>query len=226
MPNKINWSQYNINRFWSKVNYPGNDQDCWEWQAHRDKKGYGKYDGGRASRFAYEFYNGPITNGLLVCHTCDNPPCCNPEHLFLGTTQENTQDKIDKGRQIRGSDIGTAILTEDDVREIMNNILLNKYSSVQDILINYPIAKPTFENIIYKNGWSHIREEFDMLKIKNIISNFKKNKHQKLMSNDVKEIKKKLSEGLSYQELANFYNVDPKTISDIKTGRSWKKVII
>ena len=233
--NKMNYSQDIINRFWSKVNVPDdwkeNDQ-CWKWIGRTDKDLYGNfsiysYKSVRAPRFMWEFYNGSILNELQVLHKCDNPNCVNPNHLFLGTTQDNTQDKINKGRQIKGSKIGTSILTENDVQKMLNNILNNSYLSIHEILNDFPIAKPTFENIIYKNGWKHIKQEFDMIKIREIISSFKKNKKKKLSEKNVREIKKILSEGIiTYQELSNIYNIDTKTISDIKTGRSWSYVTI
>lgn len=92
--------------FWEHVDRRGPD-DCWEWQASCYKNGYGqtsiKYaDGSRsmglAHRAAYELTYGPIFGNLNVCHSCDNPKCCNPRHLFLGTTRDNIDDKIAKGR--------------------------------------------------------------------------------------------------------------------------------
>lgn len=76
--------------------------ECWEWQGAISAKGYGRltYNQKRLSahRVAYELYRGEIPNGFLVCHLCDNPRCCNPHHLWLGTAKENTQDAIAKGR--------------------------------------------------------------------------------------------------------------------------------
>jgi hypothetical protein len=76
---------------------------CWEWQAQRDKDGYGKFErlGGqyRAHRAVYELVYGPIPPGIQVCHRCDNPPCVRPEHLFLGTNVENYWDSRVKGRR-------------------------------------------------------------------------------------------------------------------------------
>lgn len=75
---------------------------CIEWQGHTVKGGYGRfYFNGRtqgAHRAAWLLMLGPIPEGMQVCHHCDNPPCCNPMHLFLGTVKDNAQDKARKGR--------------------------------------------------------------------------------------------------------------------------------
>jgi hypothetical protein len=94
-----------LDRFWSKVDRRGPD-DCWEWTGARAAKGYGRmatHTKGRqaaigAHRFSYLIHFGPIPPGLFACHTCDNPPCVNPAHLWAGTVQENADDMMAKGR--------------------------------------------------------------------------------------------------------------------------------
>jgi len=97
-----------VDRFWGKVDRR-RDDECWPWTASVTRHGYGQimvgaYGTGsrprplRANRVAWELTHGPIPDGLWVLHSCDNPSCCNPSHLFLGTQTENMRDAADKGR--------------------------------------------------------------------------------------------------------------------------------
>lgn len=97
--------------------------DCWIWQRSCIRGGYGSFmlvgkQKRIAHRFAYEMFVGPIPKRQLVLHECDNPPCCNPQHLFLGNHKKNIRDMVKKGRQAQGERHGNARLTEKDVRAI------------------------------------------------------------------------------------------------------------
>ena len=83
-------------RFWEKVEF-GAPDECWLWTAARDRRGYGMFEHHYASRVAYTLTVGD-PGDLDVLHACDNPPCCNPLHLWAGTAQDNIQDAIAKGR--------------------------------------------------------------------------------------------------------------------------------
>lgn len=110
-----------VERFWPKVEKPSGD-GCWVWTGCRVKKGYGIVRLDRSERMAsvhrvsWALHNGPIPDGLLVLHRCDNPPCVNPDHLFLGTHTDNMKDMVRKGRQSKK-------LTPDQARTVYRRAL-------------------------------------------------------------------------------------------------------
>lgn len=149
-------------RFWAKVQRLTND-DCWIWTASFDKNMYGKFliseEGKdrsvRAHVYSWELYTGrPVPKGVQVCHKCDHSYCVNPDHLFLGTTQDNTQDKIDKGRQAKGESIGLSILTEKEVIEIRE--LHKAGHTIMQLSILYGRGRNTIGDVIKRRTWKHI----------------------------------------------------------------------
>jgi hypothetical protein len=104
-------------RFWEKVKITTPDE-CWLWQSGTDRDGYGQFnlDGitRKAHHIAYILTHGEIPEGVCICHNCptgDNPACCNPAHLWLGTQQENMADMKQKGRSAKGIKNGAVKLT-------------------------------------------------------------------------------------------------------------------
>lgn len=102
-------------RFWSLVR-TGERDDCWPWQGHTDDRGYGWFTHNRkhvpAHRLAYELTRGPIPSGLNACHSCDNPSCCNPGHIWPGTQKQNIDDAVAKGRMRSGDQHGLRLHPE------------------------------------------------------------------------------------------------------------------
>ena len=135
------------------------ENGCIEWAKQRDTDGYGKISIKNypyaVHRVAYEIYNGPIPPGMLVCHKCDNPSCFNPEHLFLGSSKDNLQDMVNKGRKPRGEKVHNSKLTEEQVREI--KIRLNAGEKVSNIAEDYAVHGRAIRLIKDGINWKHIK---------------------------------------------------------------------
>ena len=146
-----------FDRFLEKVAV--NENDCWIWTAAKYRGGYGHFrrflDGKwkmfKAHRYSYEFYKGVIPEGLLICHTCDNPSCVNPNHLFTGTTKENTIDRINKKGQPIFRNPKHNWVTKENVDSIRNDYTLGlKYSELE---LKYNLSKPQISRIVNFKTW-------------------------------------------------------------------------
>jgi hypothetical protein len=146
-------------RFADGATSPPTARGCIEWSGQRDKDGYGQlWDGRRmmrAHRFAWEQVHGPIPESTLVCHDCDNPPCVNVAHMFLGTHGDNHADRNEKGRQAKGEKIGPAKLSPDAVKQIRE--LRRAGLSQQRIADRFGVCQTTVSSVLLGKNWSHVR---------------------------------------------------------------------
>jgi len=146
-------------RFFSKVR---KSDGCWQWLAVTNPRGYGQFRVGdsmkQAHRVSWELSNGPIDDGLCVCHRCDIPACVNPDHLFLGTVAENMADRDKKNRQAdrRGSLNGRAKLSELDVRFIRH--WFHHYGATRKELAElFGVAHSGIVRLISGKSWAHVQ---------------------------------------------------------------------
>lgn len=145
--------------FWSKVVIL---DACWKWIGQTNGVGYGKIERGNnpkkiflAHRVSWQIHFGDIPGKLHVLHKCDNPPCCNPSHLFLGTNSDNHRDKIIKGRQAKGDKFPHTILSITDVRLIRE--LYSNGITQQQLAKEYGLCQAgNISLIVNRKSWKHV----------------------------------------------------------------------
>lgn len=149
-------------RYERNIDRSGGPGACHEWKGHRTEDGYGRLWVGDglilAHRFGYELHIGPIPDGLLVCHTCDNPPCQNRRHWFLGSDQDNTDDKMRKGRRPRttGERNPRARLTPADVIAIRRRYDNRETAAL--IAADFGITSTHVHMVGKRRAWQHLEE--------------------------------------------------------------------
>lgn len=231
--NQMNYPLDDISRFWSKVNIikkeDGSEdfEKCWEINTGLNQ-GYPVfwYNGKTliATRFIYECFNGPISPNMCICHKCDNPKCVNPYHLWEGTSQENTRDRHNKNRSVKGSDIATSKLIEQDIIDILTKINDGTYINSSQILEDYSISLTNLYKILNGESWTHVNHNYNLKITKQLLSNVENKVNTKLNKDDVLEIVQKYNNGYLLEALSSEYGVSIATISNILNGKTWKHI--
>ena len=132
-----------------------NTTGCWNWQGKLNHNGYARIANGNGSylmhRIAYEVFVGPIAKGFAACHKCDNPSCVNPEHIFLGTQEDNMKDMAGKGRASKGEEHYGSKLTTQAVIEIRA-----RAGRAVEIAKEYGVSRRLISKVKQRMGWCHV----------------------------------------------------------------------
>lgn len=138
----------------------GPNGDCWEWKRKRNHDGYGGFTVkcgrvARTHRIAYFLATGEDPGEMLVCHTCDNPPCCRPIHLFRGDINANNQDMVKKARQVNGHRQGLSKLKAEVVIEI-RAAYKRGGQTYQSLADKFGVCRSNIEQVIKRQTWRHV----------------------------------------------------------------------
>ena len=157
----VKYTSQEFARFWSQVAVGDDPSTCWEWIGEAFPGGlYGRFSaqgkGLRSHRVAYEMANGPLKEGEVVRHVCDNPPCCNPAHLRAGTVRDNVRDMYERGRNPdrQGSKHPLAHLNETQVIQLRRLAAMGKPRAYLAGL--FGISRQHVGKIVRRENWSHV----------------------------------------------------------------------
>lgn len=144
--------------FWTRLEVK-QENECWHWKESLNKDGYGRVRLNgvlkMAHRIAYELHTGKNIDGFVAMHICDNPKCCNPNHLVIGTHADNQNDKMQKNRQAKGEVNGQSLLTNEQVLEARKRYKprVVTYKMLAD---EYGVCKDTMQKAVRGIYWKHL----------------------------------------------------------------------
>jgi hypothetical protein len=157
-PSHLFLVQCDKDRFWRSV-VKSDDRGCWTWTGCVHDFGYGRISIGgspiAAHRYSWILHFGEIPDGMQVLHKCDNPPCVRPDHLYLGVDQDNANDRVARGRTVRGENRPDSILTASDVVTIRRRYSSGGTSYAR-IAFDYGVSVACIVGAIKRRTWKHV----------------------------------------------------------------------
>lgn len=221
-------------RFWSNIKF-GEPEECWEWYGVRFPMGYGRYiiviNGQKfvkATRYLYYCLHGDFNFSLCILHAenCNNPSCCNPNHLRLGTQKENMEQAFRQKRvgKLIGSQKSNSKLNEVQAAEIKAKLFdgIPQYK----IASEYGVSQRAINQINIGRTWIHVEGEVNRNGRRTKRNNARGSKayNAKLKEEDVVVIKRYLSEGRTHREISEMFCVNQGVVGRIALNRIWKHV--
>jgi transcriptional regulator with PAS, ATPase and Fis domain len=206
-----------VTRFWAKVDKSGGPDACWIWMGVRTKQGYGLiYEGDhrvRAHRRAWEIIHSLIPGAICVCHSCDQPPCCNPAHLWLGTVADNNADRHAKGRDQRGDGHYKVRLSTETVAAIRARYAQGN-TSYKKLAKDIGVSAWTIRDALRGESWAHVTN------VPTIHSD--KPGTRKLTDAEVMAIRQRAAHNrITLKSLAEEFGVSRTTIQNAVDGHSY-----
>lgn len=206
-----------------KMQHRVSNSGCWEWTGGKDQDGYGTFRGEvlgqmfkRAHRWSFAFHNNQeIPKGSSVCHSCDNPSCVNPAHLWLGSTLENQQDKWRKGRggMPKMEDSQNAKITNEQALAILADPRPHSR-----IAADYGLSASTVSSLKNRDSWRGLGD-VEVVKHKRVSP--RKGVSDKITPEIVREIRGSEQTG---KALADKFDITQQTVCDIRKRRSWAHI--
>lgn len=217
-------------RFWSKMNV-ASPEECWPWKTGFHTAGYGqcypdtktKY----AHRVAFEIAKGEIPEGMSVLHKCDNPPCCNPDHLFLGTRADNMKDMDQKGRRPLGIQSVVAKITDEDVVRIrilyhkggMTQKQIGKMYGLCQTHIGHIVTGRKRRSVPMPNDW--IKSPIPKRQLREP-AEFAAALRRRLTEEDRSKALEMFKNGSTKSDIARVLNFSHNTVAKFLSGKTWK----
>lgn len=196
-----------------------NSKGCWLYLGKLSAQGYGRIKSGDSleglHRFSYTYHKGAIPSGLLIRHTCDEHNCLNPEHLLVGTHQDNYNDMVVQGTQARGVTNGHAKLTEEQVKDIYLSL-----EPTKDLAIRYGVVQGVISQIRLNKNWTHVTD--GLTRVGAIQDNLRSLSYKAVCSIYMELTSHKARK---QAEIAKGYNTNVKTVSAIKVRSTYKELL-